>query len=881
MMPTLVSSRSRRITMTLLRPALLAIVVGVAAALVAAGVLPLVAGAGVAVKLADTRIFAASDRAVALPVLPQRSTIYAADGTVLATVFRGQNREVFPFGAYNTFAKDAVLSIEDHTFYEHGGVDLASIFRALLKNLRAGRIVQGGSTLTQQLVKNTQTGGAQTLQRKILEAQDALRMEATYSKDEVFEAYLNTIYMGNSVYGYGTAAGYYFDRLPSNVTLPQAATLAGLIAAPEYYNPLQEGNLDVVKERRNEVLQKMLQYHKIDQDQYQRALEAPVKVRTAGRTTNLPGPQPYWVDYIRHLFLTDPRFGRTEAEREYLWYQGGLKIHTTLNLRIQRAATRSLDEHYSLPTDPQAAAVTINAKTGAILAMANGNTTYGTGPGQRVLSLAWQAKEPTGSAFKVYTLAAALEAGIQTTSQWKSKSPRTIKACGGLDGAEDWTVHNAEPAGGGLESLAVATADSTNVVFAQIINQIGPDVVRNMARRMGVLGGDIAPVCPITLGNVGVTPLAMTAGVQTLANDGVHCMPYAISRVVRDGRTVFQSAPNCRRVLPESIAATETSMLEKVICCGTAAGHASLPDYPARPEAGKTGTGDDFKNAYFVGYVPQVVTGVWVGDAPLDPNVKQRSLDGLHGLRGFGADLAAPIWTDVMAVATARLPIEQFPTPPAPQSGIVPSVVGLQKDEAIAKLGEAKFSPDPVEGPCLLPIGTVCQQDPLAGSLAPLGTTVTITVSNGQTPTPSPTPSASPSPSPSPTPAQKKVPDVVGKERSDAAARLRAAGFRVSPSFELVRDHRQDDIVLSQNPPGDTLADEGSTVAIIVGKFRRNGNLPGGQGAPDRRGGTGPFPPWAAAAAAVVIPLGALGVLRSGRRRRPRWRPGLIRRSRR
>jgi membrane peptidoglycan carboxypeptidase len=834
--------RTQRIVLASLRPVFMAIVVGVAAALVAAGLFPLIAGAGAAVKLADSKFLTVSDRALDLPNLPQRSTIYAANGAVLATVYRGQNRVVFPFSAYSRYAKDAVLAIEDHSFYQHGGVDVTSILRALEANLRAGAVVQGGSTITQQLVKNTETGAEVTLQRKIVEAQDAMRLEAEYSKDKIFEAYLNTILLGNSVYGYGTAAGYYFNKSPSDLTLAQAATLAGVIRAPGYYDLLNADRLPAVLGRRNEVLDRMLQYGFITRAEHDQAVAAPIKLRTKGRTTNLQGPEPYWVNYIRHLFLSDPRFGRTLAERQYLWYQGGLKIYTTLNMRIQRAAERSMAAHYYLPTDPQAAAVTINAKTGAVLAMANGNTRYSTkkGPQDTVLNLGYQAFTRTGSAFKIYTLAAALQAGIQPGSVWKTNSPLTIPNCGG---GETWTMNNAEGATSGIESLAAATQNSTNVVFAQVINQVGPQAVMDMARRMGLLGGIIEPVCPITLGTVSVSPLAMTAGAQTLANDGVHCMPFAIAKVVRAGRTIFRATPQCARAIPASIASTETSLLEKVICCGTAAGNATLPDFPARPEAGKTGTDDNYKNAYFVGYVPQVVTGVWVGDANLqNPNLPQQSLRGVHGLAGFGADMAAPIWTDIMTAATATLPIEDFPAPPPEKRGTVPNVVGMQKDAATKAIVAASFSPNPVDGPCAQPKGIVCAQTPAGGSSAPLGSLVTFTVSNG---TPPP-------------PVQVQVPDVVGQTRDAAVSALQAAKFKVDSVKQDVKKQDQDGIVLSQSPAGGTMADQGSTVTIVVGRYKK------GTPSPSPSPGAAPL---STPLTEVVPPLGVVGILWSRSRR--------------
>ncbi len=839
---------AKRVTLIALRPIFLAVVIGLMSGLVAIGVFPFFAGAGVAVKLADSKFLSAADRAIDLPNLPQRTTIYAADGTVLATVYRGQNRQIYPFAEYDQYARDAVLAIEDHTFYRHGGVDLTSIIRALEANLRAGKIVQGGSTLTQQLIKNTQTGGQQTLQRKILEAQEAMRLEKEYSKNQIFEAYLNTIYMGNSVYGLGTAAGYYFNQGPAHLSLPNAAMLAGMIAAPESLNPLHESALPDVLDRRNQVLDKMLQYGFIDRVQHDDAVAQPITLRARGRMTNVPGPEPYWVDYIRHLFLTDPAFGRTPAERSYLWYQGGLQIYTTLNMRLQHVAERSLHAHYYLKSDPQAAAVTIDSRTGAIRVMANGNTKYGTGPGETVVNLGWQALRGTGSAFKGFTLAAALEQGIDRNSQWDGSAPITIPSCGG-PGHDDWVdIHNSEGNLPGFHSLTEATALSINVVFAQVINQIGPQSVVDVAHAMGIerAGQDfpgtntpyVAPVCPITLGGVSVSPLDMTTAYSTLANGGVHCMPYAISKVLRAGKTIYEHQPECTRAIPASVAATEDYMLQQVVCCGTASTTTKLPDWPARQEAGKTGTDQNFYNAYFVGFVPQVTTGVWVGYQG-----KYVSLAGVHGLAGFGSDMAGPIWNDIMTAATAKLPIVDFPNPPTPKNAVVPSVVGMTSSAAAKTLAQAGFSSTSRDAPCSQPKGIVCAQSPGGGSLAPLGTAVLLTVSNGTSPTPS----------------QVPVPNVLGMTKADATSALQGAGFKVAVQRRDTGDKKQDGIVLEQHPPGGAPADVGSTVTIVVGHYKK-GAAPV-HGSPS--GGQAPWSPWASPVLMVALPLIAFGSLRA------------------
>jgi len=288
-------------------------------------------------------------------------------------------------------------------------------------------------------------------------------------------------------------------------------------------------------------------------------------------------------------------------------------------------------------------------------------------------------------------------------------------------------------------------------------------------------------------------------------------------------------------------------MLQQVICCGTASHTARLPDYPTRPEAGKTGTDQNFQNAYFIGFVPQVTTGVWVGYQKA-----YLSLQGVHGLAGFGADMAGPIWTDIMTAATAHLPIKGFPKPPPTKNATVPSVVGMQKDAASTTLAKAGFSPQEQDKPCTQPKDTVCAQVPAGGSVAPLGTSVILTVSNG----------TAPSPSPTPTPSGIPVPDVVGKTREAATGILTGAGFKVGVQRQDTGDKKKDDIVLSQQPAGGKPAPPNSVVTIVVGRYKK-----GGPPAPPVPGGQGGAMPWGAPVAALVAPALVLGSMRVRSRR--------------
>jgi penicillin-binding protein 1A len=624
---------------------LLVLIVGIAAGgpLLALSVFPLVGVSDLAANEVNRRL--GRGGALSLPRLEARSTIYAADGSVLATLYRDQNRVIVPLSAVNGVTRQAVLAIEDHAFYEHGPLDARAIVRALLADLKARAVIEGGSTIAQQLVKNVETGSARTLARKIAEAQDAIRIERTYTKDQILEMYLNQIYLGNSVYGIGTAAEYYFGIPASKLALSQAALLAGMIAGPEAYNPFRHPTAALA--RRNEVLGKMLEFGWISPRQFVAASRGRLKLSRRARNASPLGPEPYFVQYVEKQFLGNPSFGPTLADREQELFEGGLKIYTTLDPRRQSEARAVVQAHLPSPDDPDAAVVTIVPQTGSIVAMVSGRDF-----GRRQFNLATQAHRSAGSAFKVFTLTAALEQGISPDTVFSSGSPITIPDCGGTGVA--WHVANAEPGTGGAMSLWDGTKFSVNVVFAQLINRVGPAAVAEVAHRMGIQS-PLALYCPLTLGASPVSPLEMTSAYSTVANGGAHCQPYAIARIEsRTGQTLYQARPECTQVIPPEIAAQVTAMLERVVQGGTG----TAADI-GRPQAGKTGTAENFQDAWFLGYVPQLCTGVWVGF----PRAETPMFD-VHGQQGFGGVLAAPIWHDYMARATEGLAPLGFPPPP-------------------------------------------------------------------------------------------------------------------------------------------------------------------------------------------------------------------------
>jgi penicillin-binding protein 1A len=631
--------------------ATLAIVVACLVAFSAVSFGILAASFGLVVN-AGQRVIDARTRSLTIPPQPERSTIYAADGSVLATVYRGFNRQTVPLKRIRPITRKAVLAVEDARFYQHGPIDLRAIARAALANLSSGTVVQGGSTITQQLVKNTITGNADTFTRKVHEALDAMRVESTYSKDQILHMYLSQIFLGNSVYGIEAGSEYYFGRQAQFLTLSQSALLAGMIQAPADYDPTLHPKAS--KDRRNYVLGRMRTLGWIGKHNYQHAVHSGLGLSRRMRDLATAGPNSFVTQYIMSRFLSDPAFGKTLRQRSRLLFQGGLRISTTIDPSMEAAAQRTIRQRMTGQGLPQSALVSIVPQSGAVRAMANGNWSYRTH--RYNLATDPGGGRAAGSSFKAFTLAAALEEGISPNTVFDGSSPRTIPNCGG---GETWIVHNAEP-GFGSYPLWLATADSVNAVFAQLIDRVGPDRVAKVAHRMGITT-PLVPVCPLTLGTSPVSPFDMTSAYATLANGGVHCDPYVIQKVVdRSGQVVERAQQQCRRAIPADVAAEETAMLEGVIRSGTGTA-ANI----GRPAAGKTGTGDNYQDAWFLGYVPQLATGVWVGYA--QGEIPMPSVPGYGP--GFGGVLAAPIWHDFMLAATRGMSPRPFPPPPIPLGG--------------------------------------------------------------------------------------------------------------------------------------------------------------------------------------------------------------------
>jgi penicillin-binding protein 1A len=570
------------------------------------------------------------------------SKVYAADGSLIGVIHSDKIRQPISSARIPQDLKDATVAIEDKRFYSHGGIDPSAIIRAGWEDLTAGgKPVEGGSTITQQLVRNLYIANPEdTLKRKIIEAHLANEEEDQHSKDWILTQYLNTASYGTNygatAIGVEAAAETYYSKHARDLTLPQAAMIAGLPQAPSQYNPLL--NPRAALARRNEVLQAMEQQGDISASEYQDAVGQGLGLDPGTKYTRIR--QPYIFDLVKQE-LQD-RYGVNTVQN------GGLKVYTTIQPRLQDAAQSAVDSCSVCFSGggPASALASVNPSNGEIVALASTQRYSLTSQ----FNFAAHAQRQPGSSFKVYDLTAAIKQGIDPdTTYYDGSSPKTLTTPGG----STWTVNNAEP-GGGVMPLKEATWDSVNVVFAQLGLDVGPENIARTAYQMGItspLGVKGARDIPCKLGpncfippadaigglSVGVTPLEQANAYATLANGGVHHDPTAIDKVVFPGGKVDEpSASEGKRVLTAGEAYEVTKVLEGVITSGTGAGYTYMG---CSSEAGKTGTSEDLSDAWFVGYTPMYSTAVWTGH-PLS-----------RASTGFGGPTSGPIWRSYMEAA--------------------------------------------------------------------------------------------------------------------------------------------------------------------------------------------------------------------------------------
>ena len=572
--------------------------------------------------------------------LGQNSFLYTDNMRLLGVVPSATNRQPLPLEKISPWLPQATVAIEDARFWQHGALDYQGIARALYQDLSQGHIVQGGSTITQELVRNLYIGNPQrTVSRKVREACLAEKLFQKLSRKQILAAYLNEVFYGRHAYGAQAAAQTYFSKSASQLTLVQAALLAGLPQAPTTDDPLV--NPHAALHRRNQVLHAMFKNGYITGDKLRRATRKPLTLRPGHLYTQLH--QPNFFGWATQQLADLPHFGQRQVEL------GGLRVRTTLDTRLQGLALHAVTSVLHTPTDPAAALVAIDPRTGAVKAMIDYLPS-----GQRMqFNLATQGRRTPGSSFKPVTLATALSEGVSLSSTFYGPPELFITdpQCATNNGP--WDVHNYGDEQAGTMSLLDATANSVNTIFAQLIAKVGVRNVVAMAHRLGVTD-HLVPACALTLGAEGISPLEMADIYATFASGGVHHAPQAFESVRGPNGKAIPFSTAGQRVLGPNVTAELTYALRGVIEHGTGTAAAI-----SRPAAGKTGTAENYQDAWFCGYVPQLATCVWVGYPKAE--IPLYNIEGVYQV--FGGSLPAQIWHDFMGPAVANLPVKNFPEP--------------------------------------------------------------------------------------------------------------------------------------------------------------------------------------------------------------------------
>jgi penicillin-binding protein 1A len=592
--------------------------------------------------------------------LSARSIVYDRKGNVVGSYFV-EDRLPITLAEIPRHLVEAVIASEDRRFYEHWGVNLAAIGRAALRNVRAGGVTQGASTITQQLARNLFLDQSRTVERKLKEMVLAVRLERSFSKDEILELYLNRIYFGEGAYGVQAAAHRYFGKDVSSLSIGEAALIAGIPANPTLFSPIRHP--EAATRRRNRVLRAMYDEGNITRVDLERFTEEELGVHSGGTPS---GGAPYFMEYLR-LQLAE-RYGQKGV------YQDGLRIYSTLDLDLQHAAekavdggTRGIEEdhvyrdtfesfqraaHSEEEKTPylQAALIALDPQTGAILAMVGGRAWQ-----DSRFNRATQALRQPGSAFKPFIFALALRDGARTNDIIVDE-PVTYPV-GNNAALGTWSPKNFKNTFDGPMTLRHALALSINIPSVKLLNRIGPDRLVDFVRPFG-MESTIPPYLSVALGTAEVTPIEIASAYGTFANQGIHLTPRGIERVEdRLGRVLETGRSATGEALDERTCALVVSLLRSVVERGTAAVARSKMGFTS-PSAGKTGTTDDYTDAWFIGFVPRCVCAVWVG---FD---EKKTL----GERMTGAKAALPIWVDFMKAVVAQNGEEEFPMP----AGLIP-----------------------------------------------------------------------------------------------------------------------------------------------------------------------------------------------------------------
>ena len=581
------------------------------------------------------------------PVSIGRNTfVYAADGSLLGSIPAERNRQPVSAADMSGWIRSATVAVEDRRFFEHGGVDVEGIARAAVADIKAGSVVEGGSTITQQLVRNLYISRERTVQRKVKEACLATKLDGVWSKDRILTTYLNQVFFGNQAYGIEAAAQTYFSKHAKQLSLSESALLAGLTKAPSLYDPFTAPSRALA--RRAVVMRAMLDTGAVTRKRFRKAMRSELGLRPGRLYSQIR--EPYFFGYVRDRLI---QVYGAETVRS-----GGLSVYTTIVPRYQRLAEKAIRDTMNQPTDPAGALISISPRTGAIRAMA---AVVPNRP-KNEFNLLSQARRQPGSTFKTFVLAAAVEMGINPDSTYYVSAPFTyrIRAAGNCDDGSWWCVHTYANDYYGWSSIRSATIRSDNTVYAQLTLDVTPERVAEVARRMGVRSPlDVrgAYVPSIGLGSVAVSPLDLASAYATLAAGGVYAEPTAIRRVVlADGREDSDAGwgvPKRRRAISEGTAAVVTRILEQNVQQGTGVRAAF-----GRPAAGKTGTNEEHADAWFAGYTPDLATTVWIGYTK-----GEIPMENVHGIAVSGGSFPAEIWRLFMQPALDGTDPVSFPEP--------------------------------------------------------------------------------------------------------------------------------------------------------------------------------------------------------------------------
>ncbi|MGM0470806.1 MAG: transglycosylase domain-containing protein [Bacillota bacterium] len=594
---------------------------------------------------------------------PSEATmIYSEDNKLLSRLYQ-ENRVYVPIEKIPQELQQAVIAIEDNRFYDHFGIDLWAIARALWVDIKGGGIIQGGSTLTQQLAKNALLTNERTLYRKIQEAYLAIQFERMYTKKEILEFYLNEIYLGNNVYGAQTAAKFYFDKEVQDLNLTESALLAGLPKAPNNYSPYK--NKQVAKVRRNVVLEQMEKFGYITERQAKKARQQSIEVENGlERKTDLA---PYFVRHVRKKLI--------EMYGAQAVYNGGLKVYTTLDYKMQTQAEKTVNEAFNnyIPSakreegkaklQPQVALTTINPQNGHVKAMIGGRGE------EDKYNRVTQARRQPGSAFKPFVYTTAIKQGLSPGSIIDdSLKSYQIKH----NDQDQWIPKNYNDKYLGPTTLRVGLAKSINVMAVKLLDEVGIDNTIQTAEEMGISslvkqGRKNDRNLPLALGGLtkGISPLEMATSYGVLANQGIKTEPISILKVVDNrGNVILDNDPKQEIVLDKDVAYLITDMLKSVLARGPdiwgTGWHANID----RPAAGKTGTTNDYGDAWFVGYTPNLVTSIWVGEDKSTKMVYEVINDNNKSEEvTISSSQVAQMWSEYMRQITKDQPIQDFQRP--------------------------------------------------------------------------------------------------------------------------------------------------------------------------------------------------------------------------